>query len=171
VGQAYASALPEALRYEPDCMFCPAPAIFAYWPLVLIPTIWTFGVNPDWLNRLGTLISTSWTYFAISILFVVFSLFIPRVFCRYFCWVRAMTNLVAKVSPIGIYKDVKGCKSCRTCQRVCPMMVSQIMEEKENPRIAEPECDSCLLCVENCPDRNLRLLVGKWRFLPLFRGQ
>ena len=171
VGHAYASALPEALRYEPDCMICPAPAIFAYWPLVLMPTIWTFGVNPDWLSRLGTLIATSWSYFVISILFVVFSLFIPRVFCRYFCWVRAMTNLVAKYSPIGIYKDVKGCKTCRTCQRVCPMMVSQIMDEKEIPRIAEPECDSCLLCVENCPDRNLRLLVGKWRFLPLFPSQ
>jgi ferredoxin len=51
------------------------------------------------------------------------------------------------------------------------MMVKQILEEKENPRIAEPECDSCLLCVENCPDSNLRLLVGKWRFLPLFPGQ
>ena len=171
LGRAYINALPAALRYEPDCMFCPAPAIFAFWPLVLIPTIWTFSVNPEWFNRVGTLIATSWTYFVVSILFVVLSLFIPRVFCRYVCWVRAMSNLVAKFSPIGIYKDVKGCKSCRTCQRVCPMMVSQIMEEKENPRIAEPECDSCLLCVENCPDRNLRLLVGKWRFLPLFPRQ
>jgi ferredoxin-type protein NapH len=171
VGRAYINALPEALRYEPDCMFCPAPALFAYWPLVLLPTLWTFSVNAEWLSRLGTLIATSWTYFVVSILFVVFSLFIPRVFCRYFCWVRAMTNLVAKYSPIGIHKDVKACKSCRTCQRVCPMMVKQILEEKENPRIAEPECDSCLLCVENCPDRNLRLLVGKWRFLPLFPGQ
>jgi polyferredoxin len=171
VGQAYAKALPEGLRYEPDCMLCPAPAIFAFWPMVLIPTIWTFGVNPDWLSRLGTLIATSWTYFVVSILFVVFSLFIPRVFCRYFCWVRAMSNLVAKFSPIGIYKDVKACKACRTCQRVCPMMVSQIMDEKDSPRISEPECDNCLLCVESCPERNLRLLVGKWRFLPLFPGQ
>jgi ferredoxin-type protein NapH len=171
VGQAYLNALPQALRYEPDCMLCPGPALFAYWPLVLLPTVWTFHVNPDWLSRLGTLIATSWPYFVISIAFVVFSLFIPRVFCRYFCWVRALSNLVAKFSPIGIYKDVKGCKTCRTCERVCPMMVSQIMEEKEHPRIAEPECDSCLLCVENCPDRNLRLLVGKWRFLPLTRSQ
>ncbi len=171
VGQAYASALPQALRYEPDCMLCPAPAIFAYWPLVVLPTIWTFGTNPDWLNRLGNLIATSWSYFLISILFIGFSLFIPRVFCRYLCWVRAMSNLVAKFSPIGIYKDVKNCKTCRTCQRVCPMMVSQIMDEKEHPRIVEAECDSCLLCVENCPDQNLRLLVGKWRFLPLFPSQ
>jgi ferredoxin-type protein NapH len=171
VGKAFINTLPQALRYEPDCMFCPAPALFAYWPLVLAPTIWTFSVNPEWFTRLGTLIATSWTYFLISILFVVFSLFIPRVFCRYFCWVRAMTNLVAKYSPIGIHKDVKNCKSCRTCQRVCPMMVKQVLEEKENPRIAEPECDSCLLCVEHCPDQNLRLLVGKWKFLPLFPGQ
>ncbi len=171
VGKAYAESLPQALRYEPDCMLCPAPAVFAYWPLVLIPTIWTFGTNPDWLSRLGNLISTSWLYFVISLLFIGFSLFIPRVFCRYLCWVRAMSNLVAKASPIGIYKDVKNCKTCRTCQRVCPMMVSQIMDEKEHPRIVEAECDSCLLCVENCPDRNLRLLVGKWRFLPLFPSQ
>jgi ferredoxin-type protein NapH len=171
VGQAYINSLPEAFRYEPDCMLCPSPALFAYWPLVLFPTIWTFRVNPDWLSRLGTLIATSWPYFVISILFIIFSLYIPRVFCRYLCWVRAMTNMVAKFSPIGIHKDVKNCKSCRTCQRVCPMMVSQIMDEKEHPRIAEPECDSCLLCVENCPDQNLRLLVGKKRFLPLFKSQ
>jgi ferredoxin-type protein NapH len=171
VGQAYAASLPEALRYEPDCMFCPAPAIFAFWPMVLIPTIWTFAVNPDWLNRLGTVITTSWTYFVVSIAFVVFSLYIPRFFCRYFCWIRAMSNLVAKFSPIAIHKDVKECKTCRTCQRVCPMMVSQILEEKVNTRIAEPECDTCLLCVENCPEANLKLLVGNRRFLPLFPGQ
>ncbi len=171
VGQAYAAALPESIRYEPDCMFCPAPAIFAFWPYLLIPTIWTFTVNPDWLGRLGTLITTSWTYLVISILFVVFSLFIPRVFCRYFCWVRAMSNVVAKVSPIAIHKEVKDCKTCRTCQRVCPMMVSQIVEEKGNVRIAEPECDTCLLCVEACPERNLSLLIGNRKFQPLFPGQ
>jgi uncharacterized protein with FMN-binding domain len=84
------------------------------------------------------------TYILIGIL--VFSLVIPRIFCRYFCPLGAFQSLLYALGFFKVKKST-GCKSCNYCLKECPVEIKNPYESGE----VSPECINCLKCVDtNC---------------------
>src|SRR6056297_590240 len=84
---------------------------------------------------------TPGTFILIAIL--LFSLTIPRIFCRYLCPLGAFQSLMYAVGFFKI-KSSSSCKSCSYCLKECPVDIKNLYESGE----VSPECISCLKCVD-----------------------
>jgi len=84
---------------------------------------------------------TPGTFILIAIL--LFSLTIPRIFCRYLCPLGAFQSLMYAVGFLKI-KSSSSCKSCSYCLKECPVDIKNPYESGE----VSPECISCLKCVD-----------------------
>lgn len=89
----------------------------------------------------GTLffLSGSAILFAILAAILLFSVVIPRFYCRYVCPLGAALGVVSLVSPFRI-KRVPQCTVCTVCERACP--TGAIQREK----IDFKECVRCDVC-------------------------
>jgi len=101
------------------------------------------------------------TYLIISavilFIFVVGSLFVERLGCRYLCPYGALMSLLLKVGNIlkiprlllSINKEM--CVNCELCSGSCPM---QIDVDKES-KVTDTECILCQRCKEKCPRQGI----------------
>jgi polyferredoxin len=79
--------------------------------------------------------------------FVVGSLFVRHLWCRFFCPYGALLGLFSWASPQRIVRDASTCTSCKRCTQVCPVRIRVHTEL----RVLTPECTGCLDCVAVCP--------------------
>jgi len=108
--------------------------------------------------------------FSFISLTVFASLFVRRFWCR-FCPTGISLAAINRfkgfnwLPPVHLYKVEEKCTKCGICERVCPVQVTEVYEQKGG-KIAASMCLTCLRCVEMCPyDGCLKLnFVGKTLF-------
>jgi polyferredoxin len=150
VSNLYIQHYPEGTaRAAPYCQFCPTPIVYYISNVLFMgaPTLLTNWVNLAMLS--------------IFIGFMVSATLIPRFWCRYFCPLGAFSSLFNKVSILSLRKDQDKCTRCNYCVNVCPTRVLKIKEEDKDDNVTDMNCDFCLECIENCPEKALSLCVGK----------
>ncbi len=109
---------------------CPEGTIFAGWPLVIF--------NESLRSAIGFLFSWK-TILAIA--FILWSVFMFRPFCRFFCPLGAIYSFFNKKAVFGIKVDSTKCTHCNACVNSCKMDTLQINDR---------ECIRCGECKSKC---------------------
>ena len=124
------------------CKLCPQGTLEAGIPLVL----W------DPVNQLRRLVG--WLFYtkvAILTVTLLFSIPIKRPFCRVFCPIGAVYAPFNKFSLLHLKLNTEECKTCRRCEKVCPMEI----EVHQNPN--QLDCIRCFECVWHCRPRSVAI--------------
>lgn len=85
----------------------------------------------------------SWK-FLILVAILVSSVFIYRVFCRFFCPLGAIYGFFCRLAMLGVKIDKDKCTDCGLCIDVCKMDIS---------RVGDHECIHCGDCIDICPTK------------------
>ena len=104
-------------------------------------------INPSNSGLFGQL---GWQFtwkFSLAIAFVVASIFIFRVFCRFFCPLGAIYGFFNKFALIGVTVDKSNCTDCGLCVAHCKMDVKHV---------GDHECINCGECMAVCPTKAIR---------------
>lgn len=116
--------------YPPLFGFCPVRAVFS------------FKLNTGLL-------------WSVLITFIVTSLLVERVWCKYVCPLGAALVIFNKVSPVNIVSDASHCNHCGRCDIECAMEIKDVPDDLRNA-----ECIRCLECLDTCArDGSLTLKV------------
>ncbi len=96
--------------------------------------------------------------FLIAVVTVLLSIFIERVWCKYFCPLGAVMALASVFSFSKIKRDKLTCTNCKTCDTKCPMN----LKISNVDSIKDIDCIDCAACVDSCPASSLSItLFGK----------
>ncbi len=96
--------------------------------------------------------------------------FKERFFCL-FCPLLVLMHLFRKISPVRFEKKVDECLGCGNCQRMCPMDIRTVHEQKTKKEVLSEDCLLCLTCAESCPaDGVLTVSFFKWRLFSSSRA-
>ncbi len=87
----------------------------------------------------------------ILLLIIISSLFIERVFCRYFCPLGGVFTIISKLRLFNIKKDLNKCVNCNICSKKCPMNIDVNKETSEYNKVKSSECIDCFKCINTCP--------------------
>lgn len=83
-------------------------------------------------------------------LWLIFSIFVSRPYCRYFCPEGALLGIINKISllKMGVVKK-SDCTGCKRCEKNCPV---DAIHKKENEceSIDDLECIMCRNCEKSC---------------------
>ena len=116
--------------YPPLQEFCPARAVFSF-------------------KLTGGLI------WGVLITFVVTSLLVDRIWCKYLCPLGAALAISNKISPVQLVSDSDHCNNCRRCDIECPMGIANVPAN-----LTDTECIRCLECLDTCVrDGSLELKI------------
>lgn len=85
---------------------------------------------------------------------LVFSFFIERFYCRYFCFAGACLGILNHVSLSRIDID-PNCSNCYTCERICSTGAIH------GTRLDTEECILCNRCRRNCPKGKIKVRFFK----------
>lgn len=126
------------------------PEVLKYFILLTVLVLSILGLGnlaspySPWLAYLNIFLGFNIQIGSFILLIIVFSsLFIKRIFCRFFCPLGAFQSLLTAIGPSAINAN-EGCKGCRYCLRDCAVSI----ERPDNLEIS-PECIRCLKCVES----------------------
>lgn len=111
-----------------------------------------------WYSNLFLMIKKPWAIFLIP-------LFIPRFFCKYMCYQKAMYQVINRICPtLAIRRDTAACTSCNKCSTDCPMDIDIANVQRISggemelgaaraEKISGSECIGCFSCVDEtgCP--------------------
>lgn len=78
---------------------------------------------------------------------LIISLFIYRPFCRFICPLSLALEIAGRFSIFRLKKDVDFCKSCKSCEKKCP--VNAIDTDKNIDNGACIRCGECLYCCKS----------------------
>ena len=106
--------------YPPLYEFCPVRAVFSF--------------------QLTTVLLWS-----VLVVFIVTSLLMDRVWCKYLCPLGASLAIFNKLSPIRLRAEVDSCTHCGRCDIECSMGIKDVPGH-----LNDPECIRCLECLETC---------------------
>ena len=109
-------------------------------------------INPSNTGMFGMLGPLFTWKFVLMISFVVGSVFIYRLFCRFVCPLGALYSLFNKVALLGIRLDRSRCVDCGKCISVCKMDINHV---------GDHECIHCGDCVGVCPTKAISWKGGK----------
>lgn len=113
------------------CKFlCPAGTLEAGIPMLFL--------QPDLRSTVGTLFLNKIIWMT---LFLVWSIFTCRPFCKTTCPLGAFYGLFNNISIFTLDLNKKNCTDCGACKQVCPMDL-QFNKTKNSP-----ECILCLRCM------------------------
>lgn len=125
-------------------LLCPAGTLEAGLPMLLL--------QPQLRSTLGLLFAGK---LAVLILFVGWSVFSSRPFCRVMCPLGAFYALFSRVRLVRMHLDKDRCTNCAACHAVCPMEV----KFNENPN--DPECITCMACMNKaCTSNAISVEIG-----------
>ncbi|MCK4482672.1 4Fe-4S binding protein [Candidatus Bathyarchaeota archaeon] len=143
----------------PFTTLSPAETLFATLPKMILDFRNALLEIPflDALSGITSLPPLFWIQLAIMVGVLVFSAFVPRGWCKYFCPHGAIMAMISKLSFLGLRRDPVKCAkgACRRCVEACPMNIRILDLPWE--KFSDPECIYCLKCVDACPDKALRL--------------
>lgn len=86
------------------------------------------------------------------------SAYIARFWCRYLCPQGAFLALFSRYALVGIRREPAKCTRCRKCIQACPVEIDILEGWWE--KMTDPECITCLDCIDSCEYNALRLIVG-----------
>lgn len=113
------------------CKFvCPAGTLEAGFPML--------ALQPDLRATVGVLFYNKlfWMF-----LFLIWSVFSCRFFCKTTCPLGAFYGLFNKISFLQLHLNEENCTDCGACFQVCPM------EIQFNKNVNSPECILCMRCL------------------------
>ena len=120
--------------YPPLFPFCPARAVFS-------------------------LKLTTGLLWSVLITFIVTSMLVERIWCKYLCSLGAALAIFNKISPVRLRADFKGCNRCGRCDIECSMGIKDVPDN-----LSDTECIRCLECLETCAREDALLIkVGDIR--------
>jgi len=157
-GHSYESAL-GIFAKAPFTMLSPAETLFATLPKMILDFRNTVLELPflEALSGISNVPLLFWFQLAIMVAVLVFSAYVPRGWCKYFCPHGAIMAIMNKFSFLGLRRDLVKCVKgeCRLCVEACPMNVRVLDLPWE--KFSDPECIYCMKCVDACPDKAIRL--------------
>jgi len=106
--------------YPPLYYFCPVRAVFSF--------------------RL-----TSAFLWSVLVIFIITSLLVERIWCKYLCPLGAALAIFNKISPIRLHADFDTCNHCGRCDVECSMGIKDVPDH-----LNDTECIRCLECLETC---------------------
>lgn len=96
--------------------------------------------------------------FGITIVVLIGSVFISRIWCRYLCPLAATMNIFTWFGFSRIKRNKKTCIDCKICDKKCPVGVTVSTVDS----VKDIECINCNRCVNVCPKNSLSLnIFGK----------
>lgn len=123
---------------------CPAGTLEAGLPMLLL--------QPDLRATLGALFYNKLFW---MIVFLVWSVFSSRPFCKTTCPLGAFYGMFNKFSLIKLDLIEDRCTDCGKCATVCPMGI------QFNKSVGSPECIMCMRCMrESCEFGAIHLTCG-----------
>ncbi|MGM9532395.1 4Fe-4S binding protein [Intestinibacter sp.] len=136
--------------------------------IIIFVMLWTFNITIDaklspW-NVFGVYSSyKGWSDFSMLLTFggllllliIISSLFVERVFCRYFCPLGAIFSLISKPRIYKIKKDSTECVNCDLCTKKCPMGIDVDEETSAHGKVISSECVDCFKCIDTCKPKAL----------------
>ena len=111
-------------------LICPAGTVEAGIPLVLLN---------EGLRKAAGLLFTWKT--ALAAVFVIWSVYMFRPFCRFVCPLGAVYSFFNRVALFGIHVDTKACTHCGACVASCKMDTLEVNDR---------ECIRCGECLKTC---------------------
>jgi len=157
VSGGYESAL-GIFAMAPFTALSPAETLFATLPkMVLDFCNAVAGGQVDILAGISSLPPLFWIQLSIMVGVLVFTVYVPRGWCRYFCPHGAIMAVLNRFSFIGLRREPVKCAKggCRRCVEVCPTRVPILDLSWE--KFSDPECIYCLKCVDACENKAIRL--------------
>jgi len=111
----------------------------------------------DVLSGVSSLPALFWAQLVIMIAVLVFTAYVPKGWCRYFCPHGAFMAILNRFSFLGLRRDPVKCAKggCRVCVEVCPMRVPILNLPWE--KFSDPECIYCMKCADACENKAIRL--------------
>ena len=95
-----------------------------------------FHMNVESASSLGIIVG-----------FILISLLVERVWCRWLCPLGIFNGLVSRFSYFKIRRNEKTCINCKACTRVCPTRIAVA----EVSAVSDDRCVGCQRCIEACP--------------------
>ncbi len=143
----------------PFTTLSPAETLFAALPRMVLDFSRALSQIPflEALSGVSNLPPLFWVQLSIMIGVLVFSAYVPRGWCKYFCPHGAIMAVMNRFSFLGLRRDLVKCikGECRLCVEACPMNVRILDLPWE--KFSDPECTYCLTCVDVCPDKAIKI--------------
>jgi len=101
-------------------------------------------------------------------------LLLAPVMRRFWCRICIMGILmrflrVNRWAVFGLVKEPRRCTYCGSCERVCPVDIREVFEERVRKPLHVADCHLCLKCVEACAEDNV--LEARWLGRRVFRSK
>lgn len=144
--------------YAPFTALSPSDTLFSTVPRA-IQSFHSTGLQnlgSDILSTLSILPPLFWVQAVIMILVLIFAIYVPRSWCRYFCPTGAFLAIMNRFSFIGLRREPFKCEKggCRECVQVCPMRVPIL--ELPWDKFSHPECIYCMKCADACGHKAIK---------------
>jgi len=88
---------------------------------------------------------TSGLLWSVLAIFIITSLLVERVWCKYLCPLGAALAIFNKLSPVRLRAEVDSCNHCGRCDIECSMGIKDVPDH-----LNDLECIRCLECLETC---------------------
>jgi ferredoxin-type protein NapH len=155
---AYESALGIFVK-APFTALSPAETLFATLPKMISDYSNIMLQVPflEQLSGIANLPPLFWVQLFIMAGVLVFSAYVPRGWCKYFCPHGAIMAMMNRFSFLGLRRNLAKCAKgeCRLCVEACPMNVRILDLPWE--KFSDPECIYCMKCVDACPNKAIKL--------------
>jgi polyferredoxin len=157
VSESYEKAL-GIFAKAPFTALSPAETLFATVPRTVRDFSNAVSANQvDILSGIANLPPLFWVQLFIMAGVLVFAVYIPRSWCKYFCPHGAIMAVLNRFSFLGLRRELVKCAKgeCHLCVEACPMRVRILDLPWE--KFTDPECIYCLKCVDACPNKAIKL--------------
>ncbi len=155
--KSYESAL-GIFTQAPFTALSPAETLFGTLPAFAQKASATFtSQTVDAFSFIVGLPMLFWAQLVIMAGVIVFAVYVPRSWCRYFCPHGAIMAVLNRFSFLGLRRDLTKCAKgeCNKCVEVCPTRVRILDLPWE--KFSDPECIYCLKCVDACENKAIKL--------------
>lgn len=133
-----------------------------YLILILVTLAGAFTVFPPFhgfcpVRAVFSFKLTTGLLWSVLFTFIITSLLVERVWCKYICPLGALLAIFNKISPVNIVSDSSRCNHCGRCDIECSMEIKSVPDD-----LRDAECIRCLDCLDTCArDGALTLKVLK----------